>query len=124
MEGLGFIRQPFQQLVVDTVLILLETIQLCQNFPLGNFQLIVSLLQSEELLDSHSEVALLLEVHLVKLPAILNAEKLSDLSQSFLSCAFEFLQDIFDAFYVLDLFVLGGLAFLDLAIEHIVVLLL
>jgi hypothetical protein len=124
LEGLGLVGKPPLDLVVDAVLLLLLLVQLAQHLPLGHFQLVVPLLQPQQFFEASAEVALILEVHLVELPAVLNAKELRDLLQTLLPSALEFFQDVFDALDVLDLLVLGGLPLFDLAVEHVVVLLL
>lgn len=86
--------------------------------------MVITFLHAQEFFDACPEISLLFEVHLVELPTILNAEELSNFRQSFLSSSLEFLEDVLDALNVLNLFILGNLSLLYLAVQHVVILLL
>ena len=124
MECLRFIRQSLQELVIYSILLFFNQIHLSKNFLLRNFELRLSLPNLDQLFKRVGKISLILDVHLVELPSILNPEERGDLSKPLFSGSFEFFKDIFDSFDKLHFFVFGGFTFFDFAIENIVVLLL
>jgi len=124
VESSCFVRQPLQKLVIDLVLLFFNAFHFTQNFLLRNLKLNLSFPDLEQLFKGVGKVSLVLDVHLIKFPSIVDSEERSNFHQSLLSCPLEFVKNVLDSFDKLYFLVLWYLSLLDFAIKYVVVFLL
>ena len=124
MERFSLIWQSFQQLCVNFLLLPFNQIHLCKNLILWNFQLQISIPHFKKFFNGISKISLILDIHLIKFPSIVDSKERCYLFKSFFPCPLKFLKNILNPLDKLNLFILRDFFLLDFSVEDLIVFLL